>query len=202
MDVCKVYDNRVIGLAWQYNGDIESAPDWAKQSSYGSIKQCDDEIFFAINGGVEIPLNKGDWLIKSGKNGVISVYCDDGFSSLFTIIPEKEKKPAVKKYREIIKTVDAWQYTGELRLPVNKGDWLSLAINDVGEIPHIPGWVFNMILHNRLGYQMATGKEIFQMYNNLCWTTVEVGDWIVHYDDGTLLLLPDATFKASFEEIK
>ena len=185
MGVCEVYDNRTVTSAWQYDGNIESAPVWVNQPPYTSL-ECDDndnEYLFVANVG-NIPLNKGDWIVKSSTSNAIYVYSDAAFSIRFTKVPEKEKKPAVKKYREIIKVVDAWQYTGELRLP------------------DIPGWVLNMILHNRLGYQMATGKEIFQMYNNLCWTTVEVGDWIVHYDDGTLLLLPDATFKASFEEIE
>lgn len=190
MDVCKVYDHRTIAIAWQYNGDIESAPDWVNQPPYTSLERCDDKLCLAIKDVGEIPLNEGDWLIKSGKSNIISVYCDDGFSSLFTVIPEKEEKhtdsKVSQKYRSKPVTVHAWQYTGQ------------------SDLPRLPHWVADLILHHRLGYHLVenSDKELFQFYYEGVWVPLLDGDWLVRYGEDSLEILSDTDFKEYFEEIK
>lgn len=80
-----IYLRGVIGEAWQYNGDVESMPDWARHSSRHHLEvKGNGTVYYYCVGYVSIVLNKGDWLVTI-RGDIPEVYSDDAFKRYFTL---------------------------------------------------------------------------------------------------------------------
>lgn len=187
----EIYAKGVVGNAWQYDGDVESMPDWVKDSSRHHIEVGKNGAVRYWRGDYSVPVDKGDWFVKI-HNDAPRVYSGNAFKRYFTFSdPARHEIESVasEKYRSKPATVHAWQYTGELHFS------------------ELPGWVINLILHHKLGYHSAfnpatnSDTELFEFHYEGIWVSILKDDWLVRYDGDSFGVVSDDDFKEYFEEI-
>lgn len=201
-----VYAKGSVGDAWQYNGDIESMPDWTKESSGHHIEVKKDGDIYYWSGNEHMRVDEGDWFVMFC-DGTVHLWGEYSFKSRFTFSDPahcKDDTALLKKYRLKTDVVDAWQYTGKVC------------------ISELPCWVADLILYNRLGYRpgidpKTKNMEIMFMFCNEdnMWIPLSVGDWLVRGEPNLLGILSSNNgtdpivvrvtcddFKEFFEEIK
>lgn len=188
----KIYGKGAVGEAWQYDGDVESMPDWVKDSSRHHIEIGKNGTVRYWKGDYSAPVDEGDWFVKIHSDAP-RVYSDNAFKRYFTLSdPARHEIESVasEKYRSKPTTVHAWQYSGELHLS------------------ELPDWVADLILHHKLGYHSAfnpvtnSDAELFELYYEDVWVPIIKSDWLVRYGKDSFGIVSDADFKHSFEEIK
>lgn len=183
----RIYENKTVGDAWQYNGDLESMPEWVKSfpSLHVEINECNH---CQVIIGATYVFN-GDWFVKldSDYGNHIHIYSDETFSLLYKMESTTEGMPH-KKYYTKPQPVDAWQYNGSI------------------ELTKLPGWVVDLILHRNFGYCEVENRSKYdpvmaiQYFDGLNWVVVSEGDWLVRYDECTIGVVSDEKFKELFEE--
>lgn len=186
-----IYAKDAVGDAWQYTGEIESMPDWARESSDHHIEVDKDGAIQYWSGNEHMRVHKGDWFVMFC-DGTTHLWDDYAFKSSFTFSDPSHCKtdPVIfPKYKRCVE-VDAWQYTGELNLST------------------LPSWVADLILHHKLGYHSAynpvtnSDAELFELYYEDVWVPIIKSDWLVRYNEDTFYITSDDDFKEFFEEIK